>query len=125
MALQQELAINSQLAQSREKLDALGGASLFWGEHAGPGETHSHLVAVRARVEAFDKRVREIEDRRDGVLEEIAHAQEDTELFEDDLFEARLQEERRKREWKFALEYCHRSSGAWDGDHWAMRSTWR
>jgi outer membrane biosynthesis protein TonB len=54
---------------------------------------------VRERVEVFQGRVDEIEERRRGLLEEIDRQQEHTYLLEDDVFEALEEEERRKHEW--------------------------
>src|SRR5262249_25328220 len=57
-----------------EALGELGGAALFWGERADSGR--ESLRHARGRVEAFEKVVAEIEERRQGVLEETLRLQE-------------------------------------------------
>ena len=54
---------------------------------------------ARGRVEAFQKRVSEIEDRRQVLVEEITQQEYQAGVLEDDLFEAQEEEERRKLEW--------------------------
>jgi hypothetical protein len=80
-----------------EELAELGGAGLFWNGTAGDGE--GHLRLVRGRVDVFEKRLGEIEARREVIIEEIDSTQGDAELIEDDVFELQRQEEERKREW--------------------------
>jgi hypothetical protein len=80
-----------------EELGELDAAELFWGERVADGADRLRLV--RGRVEAFQGRLNQIEGRRQAALGEIQRQQEATELLEDDLFEAKLQEERRKLDW--------------------------
>jgi hypothetical protein len=82
-----------------EELGELGAGALFWGDRGFAAEGDEHLRRVRGRVDAFDKRLAEIEDRRNGVLEAIDQQQEHTELLEYDLDELERQEEARKLEW--------------------------
>ncbi len=82
-----------------EKLSEIGGAGLFWGDGTAAGTSDEHIRRVRNRVDVFQKRVSEIEDRRRALLEEIEQHQEHTYLLEDDVFEALEEEERRKQEW--------------------------
>jgi hypothetical protein len=82
-----------------EELRELGAPDLFWGEVATDREGDDHLRRVRSRVDAFEKRLGEIEDRRQAVIEELQQQEETTGLLEDDVFEAERQEEERKLEW--------------------------
>ena len=52
-----------------EELAELGVAELFWGGRTTGGEGDDHLRRVRSRVDGFEKRLIEIEDRRQAVLE--------------------------------------------------------
>jgi len=80
-----------------EELSEIGGAGLFWNDRTATSE--DHIRRVRSRVDAFQKRVSEVENRREAVLEEIEQQQDDTDLLEDDVFEAQEEEERRQQEW--------------------------
>ncbi len=78
-----------------EALRESGGAALFWGERV-EGAVDQLRPAI-GRVEAFQKRWGEIEDRRDAVLEEIDLQRGDTDWLEDE-------EERRQQEWVMERE---------------------
>lgn len=84
---------------SLDKLNEAGGAELFWGEGFLAGASADHIGRVRARAEVFSVRVAEIENRRQALLEVLKEQQNQTDLIEDDLFEAQEEEERRKQEW--------------------------
>ncbi len=80
-----------------EELGRIGGAGLFWGADAGSSE--AQLLRVRSRVEGFEKRIGEIEERRQAVLEELARQQDDTDWLAGDVREAQDEAERRNQEW--------------------------
>jgi hypothetical protein len=82
-----------------EELSDLGAAGLFWGERVANGKGDDHVRLVRGRVDAFQKRLSEIESRREALTEEIDQAREDTEYLEDDVLEVQRQAEQRKLEW--------------------------
>jgi hypothetical protein len=88
-----------------EELRELGAAGLFWDGPAADREGDDHVRRVRSRVDVFEKRLGEIEDRRQAVLEEIQEQEETTGLLEDDVFEAERQEEERKLEWIIEREF--------------------
>ncbi len=81
------------------ELGESGGAELFWGEGMEAGARDEHMRRARSRVEAFQKRVSDIEDRRRALLEETRQQQDHTDLLEDEAFEAQEEEERRRNEW--------------------------
>jgi len=82
-----------------EELSEIGGAGLFWDDRTAGGTGEDQIRRVRSRVDAFQKRVSEIEDRREALLEEIQQQQDSTDSIEDDVLEAREEEERRQQEW--------------------------
>jgi hypothetical protein len=82
-----------------EELGELGGADLFWGDRTAAGTSEDHIRRVRSRVDVFQKRMDEIEERRQAVLEEIDQREVDTGWLEADLFEAQEAELRRQQEW--------------------------
>ncbi|MGH8316030.1 MAG: hypothetical protein ACRETU_12865, partial [Steroidobacterales bacterium] len=82
-----------------EELRQTGGASLFWGDGAATCTSDEHIRGVRNRVDAFQKRVGEIEESRRALIEEITRQENHTYLLEDDVFEALDEEEQRKNEW--------------------------
>jgi hypothetical protein len=82
-----------------EQLGQLGGARLFWGERADEGEIASHFRQARGRADAFQKRVHEIEERRQGLLDQIEHHESGAFLIADELLDLEEQAERQKHEW--------------------------
>jgi hypothetical protein len=94
----QQFQVLDTVCGGLEELDGLGASGLFWnGPAAGPGEEHLRLV--RDRVEAFQKRLDEIETRRQEIVDEIERSQESADFLEDDLFETQREAELRKLEW--------------------------
>jgi hypothetical protein len=82
-----------------DELEALGAADSFWGERTTAAEAGQQLRLVRQRVDAFDKRIAEIEERRQSVADEIDRQQDVTVLLEDEVDELDQREEQRKLEW--------------------------
>ena len=94
----QHLALQSA-CDALDALGATGGATLFWDGRTLSGPPDEHLRRVRARIEEFQKRVSEIEERRRKLVEEMNEQHGETEMLEDDAFEAQEEEERRRNEW--------------------------
>lgn len=88
-----------EMCDKLQELNSIGGAALFWGDQVGVDASEVHIRRVRGLVEVFDRQVREIEERRHGIVEELKRQQGTTESLEDDLFEAQEEEERRQQEW--------------------------
>src|SRR5262245_35049235 len=83
---QHELLRNA--CSALEELAQIGGAALFWGERAIPGAEQQEILRARSLAEGFEKRIGEIEERRQGALEEVLRQQDDTDWIEGDLIEA-------------------------------------
>jgi hypothetical protein len=88
-----------QVCGGLEELRDLGAAELFWGDAGVGGHGDDTLLHARSRVDIFGKRIQEIEDRRQALIDDLEQQQENTEILEDDVFEAQEREEQRKREW--------------------------
>lgn len=84
---------------SLNELDALGATASFWGERTSAGQADAHVRLVRQRIDAFEKRIGEIEERRQSLIDEIDRQHGDTELLEDDVYELEQREEQRRLEW--------------------------
>ena len=84
---------------SLEELDEIGAAELFWEGRASNGVAGEHVRLVRGRIDTFQKRLDEIEDRRQAVVEGIERAEESADYLADDVFEAERQAELRRQEW--------------------------
>ena len=93
-------------------LDAAGAAELFWDGRAGPADAAEHLRQVRGRAEGLEKRMGEIEDRRQVLGDRIDLAQEKAEILEADVFDAWRLEEERKLEWVIEREPDDLPAGA-------------
>ena len=84
---------------SLDELGAIGGAELFWDGSTPADARDEHMRRARARIEEFQERVGEIEGRRRELIEEMNEQHGETEMLEDDAFEAQEEEERRRNEW--------------------------
>ena len=100
-----------------DELGAIGGAELFWDGSTPAGARDEHMGRVRARIEEFHARIGEIEGRRRKLVEEMNEQHGETEMLEDDAFEAQEEEERRRNEWIVEREIeslrSHPSMMAW------------
>jgi hypothetical protein len=88
----------SEVCTGLQQLDDMGAAGLFWGDAQAPF-AEEQLRRARGRMDSFEKRIGEIEDRRHSAIEDIDQAQDQAELLEDDLFELKQLAEEKKREW--------------------------
>ncbi len=82
-----------------DDLHADGAQHLFWDDPASQADAQERIRRARARIEAFQRELDAIGERRGAVLQAIAQQQEHSALLEDDLFEAMEEEERLKLEW--------------------------
>jgi hypothetical protein len=100
-----------------DELGAIGGAELFWDGSTPAGARNEHMARARARIEEFHERVGEIEGRRRKLVQEMSEQHGETEMLEDDAFEAQEEEERRRNEWIVEREMdalrSHPSMMAW------------
>jgi hypothetical protein len=88
-----------QACGSLEQLSQLGAGALFWGETAEPARVALHLDQVRARMGSFQAQLDELDGRRQAILERIGREQDALDVLDEDLYQAREREERRKLEW--------------------------
>jgi outer membrane biosynthesis protein TonB len=95
----QQYDLLHEICGGLEKLNELGGSSLFWGDRPADGSGEFHLGAVRRRVDAFQQRLSDFESSRQAVLDRIRGQQESAEYIEDDLYDVKRREEMRKLEW--------------------------
>lgn len=95
----QQFALLGEVCDGLDQLRALDADRLFWSELPAEVSSEAHLRAVRARISAFDVELDEIHGRRDALLHKIRDEQGNAEDIIDDLYEAKLEEEARKREW--------------------------
>ena len=85
-----------------EALGELGAARLFWGERVADGD--AQIALARRRVDAFEKRLSEIEGGRQEILDAIEHEEEIAAFLAGDVLQAQWQEEQRKLEWNVERE---------------------
>ena len=89
-------ALLERVCSALDELRGRGAAALFWGEGA---DGEEQLRAARRRMEAFEKRVADAEERRDEILQAIERQEGDTEGIAAEVIQAAWQEEQRRLEW--------------------------
>ncbi len=82
-----------------EGLESLGAGELFWADAPVAGGVDAHLRRVKERVDAFGQQLGEIEERRQGVVQELERLRYESELIDDELEELNERKEARKLEW--------------------------
>src|SRR5262249_53458228 len=73
-----------EVCDSLAELGKLGAAQLFWGTREAVAAGEAQLGKVRERVTAFEKRIGELEARRQSTREQIDKAQYNVGLIEDE-----------------------------------------
>jgi hypothetical protein len=95
----QQYRLLSDACGALRELSEQGAAVLFWGEAGANGRGDQHLSRALSRIDGFEKRVGETEDRRQAIVNELECEHETADFIEDDLFEIEREEEERKLEW--------------------------
>jgi hypothetical protein len=81
------------------QLAEIGGAALFWGDRSVASSGEQQMQRALGLVEGFEKRIGEIEERRQAVFDAVLRQQDDADWLEGDLLEAEEAEQEREREW--------------------------
>jgi outer membrane biosynthesis protein TonB len=98
---QHQLAVDA--CKALEKLAEMGGAEVFWGEgQAAHGA--EHIEGVRTRIDQFDARIKDIEQREGELLKQLSQQSDLIEAIEHALFEVQDEEDRLKYEWEIERE---------------------
>lgn len=98
---QHQFAVDA--VKALEKLAEMGGAEVFWGE----GQSQhgaEHIRGVRARIDLFDTRIKDIEKRQDDLLQLLSKQADVVDAIEHALFELQDEEDRLKYEWEIERE---------------------
>jgi hypothetical protein len=90
-------ALVHETCRTLAALAELGGAPLFWGEEVADGASRVRLAL--GRVDAFEKRIGLLEERRQALLDEVALREQGYELAEYDVLELEREQEQRRLEW--------------------------
>lgn len=100
----QQIALLGEVCRGLDELRDLGADALFWSAGNAQISGEEHLLVVRRSIDAFGERFAAIESRRSAVLSKIADEQQNTDEIVDELYEVKLEEEERKREWLIERE---------------------
>lgn len=86
-----------------EELESQGAGELFWGDlqanPVAPTDRGQHLRFVRSRIAEYDKRLEEVEERRQAILEEIERHEDLADQFAGDVLDAEREAKLREHEW--------------------------
>jgi outer membrane biosynthesis protein TonB len=96
----QQYRLLQDVCSGLDQLEVMGASELFWGNQDGGGTTADHLRLVRSRIDEFEKRLEEIEERRQSIFDEIQLQEDSTDLIAGDILEAERLEEQKKLEWE-------------------------
>ena len=88
-----------EACRALDELSELGAADLFWDGGTAGGDSGDHIRLVRGRIDAFEKRLDQIEDHRQSILYEIKVAEDSSDVMAGDVLEAEHLEQQRKLEW--------------------------
>lgn len=92
----------SELADRLDKLNKLGGASMFWGEGCSEKESQEYYQRVYRQVVNYDEKVREVQLRREQIKDDIQSVIAQINILKDDFIILHERAEERKSE--FVIE---------------------
>lgn len=98
---QHQFAVDA--CKALEKLADMGGAEVFWGEGRAEHGVE-HIRGVRTRIDQFDTRIKQIEQREADLLRQLTQQSDLIEAIEQALFEVQDEEDRLKYEWEIERE---------------------
>ncbi len=103
-AQQKQYELLEEICESLQKLDGLGVEHLFWGKQSDSRATTEHIHNVRRRIELFNGKLAEVENRRQAIVGEMQGRNESIDYLDDDLLDVLEKEEMRKAEWLIETE---------------------
>jgi len=95
----------SEACRALDALDDMGAAELFWGGRAADGDGGDQIRLVRGRIDAFEKRLDQIEERRQSILDEIQIQEDSTDVIAGYVLEAEHLEQQRTLEWLIERDF--------------------
>jgi outer membrane biosynthesis protein TonB len=101
---QQQFTLVARASEALRALQEMGAERLFWEDVDGAIDPGRHLDRVQARVEAFAKRISEIEERRQGLLDELQLCDDQESWIAADILEEERLAEQRENEWVIERE---------------------
>ena len=102
-----QYGVLQEICSGFDALEELGASHLFWDARTTGGDGADQLRNVRAKVSEFEKRIEQIDERRQSILDEI-HLQEDTaDYLAGDVLEAERLEAQKQLEWEVEREVDH------------------
>lgn len=93
-----------QACRALDELNDMGAAELFWGGRAAGGDGGDHIRLVRGRIDAFEKSLDQIDERRQAILDEIQVQEDSTDVIAGYVLEAEHLEQQRMLEWQIERE---------------------
>jgi hypothetical protein len=87
-----------------DELDNMGAGDLFWAGRTAGGDGGDHVRLVRGRIDSFEKRLDQIEERRQSIIDQIQTQEDSTDVIAGDVLEAEHFEQQRKLEWQIERE---------------------
>ncbi|MGD8639799.1 MAG: AgmX/PglI C-terminal domain-containing protein [Gammaproteobacteria bacterium] len=95
----QQYEVLSGVCENLEKLNEIGGNDLFWSGLVNEGQVDDQLKRLRDQVDFFERRIRKVTDRRDGIAEEIKNNNFQIALLEDEIDYLKERQEESKHEY--------------------------
>lgn len=111
----QQFRLVQEACTALDRLDELDAGELFWNGFGGPGPDHLRLV--RSRIDEFDKRIHELDERRQSILDEIQLQEDTADYIAGSVLEAEILAEQQRYEWQIERELdrlpVHASTMPW------------
>jgi len=94
----QQFILLSEISDRLDKLNKLGGASLFWGENCNQDESVAHYHRVHNLVINYDEKVKEVQKHRELIKEDIQSVIAQVNVLHEEILVVHERAEERKHE---------------------------
>jgi len=98
----QQYILLSEISDRLDKLNKLGGASLFWGKDCHENESKAHFNRVHNLVINYDEKVKEVQKRRELIKDDIQSVIAQVNILTEEILVVQERAEERKHE--FVIE---------------------
>jgi len=103
-AERRQYGVLEEICRGFDELDELGAGHLFWDARGVGGDGQDQLRLVRARVTEFEKRLEQIDERRQSILDDIQLQEDAADYIAGDVLEAERLEAQKQLEWEIDRE---------------------
>jgi hypothetical protein len=99
-----QYGVLQDICRGFDELEEIGASHLFWDSQSAGGSGPDQLRNVRSRIAGFEKRLAEMDERRQSILDQIQLQEDTADFLAGDVLAAEKEEAERLLEWQIERE---------------------